>query len=199
MAADIVLYQTQLVPVGEDQRQHLELTRDIVERFNRLYGETFVVPEALVPSVGARIMGLDDPSTKMSKSINRPHHAVGILDAPETIMAVMRRAVTDSGREIVFSEAPAKAGVTNLLAIYQALSRQSRETIEAHFAGKSYGELKREVAEVVIDTLRPIQQRYKAFMDDPATLDAMLQSGAEAARQRAAPMLRTVKERVGLL
>jgi tryptophanyl-tRNA synthetase len=200
MAADILLYQTQFVPVGEDQRQHLELTRDIVGRFNHLYGETFVLPELLIPPVGARIMGLDDPTAKMSKMFtNRPYHAVGILDAPDTIMAVMRRAVTDSGREIVFSEDPAKAGVMNLLTIYQALSGQSRETIEAHFAGKGYGDLKREVAEVVIETLRPIQQRYQALTDDPATLDDVLQTGAEEARQRAAPMLRTAKERVGFL
>ncbi len=199
MAADILLYQTQFVPVGEDQRQHLELTRDIAGRFNHLYGETFILPEMLIPPVGARIMGLDEPTAKMSKSTNRPYHAVGILDPPDTIMAVMRRAVTDSGREIAFSDDPAKAGVTNLLTIYQALSGHSRQTIEAHFAGKGYGDLKREVAEVVIDTLRPIQQRYKAFMDDPATLDDVLRAGAEAARQRAAPMLGTVKERVGFL
>ncbi len=199
MAADILLYQTQFVPVGEDQRQHLELTRDIAGRFNYLYGETFVVPDMLIPPVGARIMGLDEPTAKMSKSTNRPYHAVGILDPPDTIMAVMRRAVTDSGREIAFSDDPAKAGVTNLLTIYQALSGHSRETIEAHFAGKGYGDLKREVAEVVIDTLRPIQQRYQAFMDDPATFDDVLRAGAEAARQRAAPMLDTVKERVGFL
>ena len=121
-------------------------------------------------------MGLDDPTAKMSKSTKRPCHAVGILDPPDTVMAVMRRAVTDSGREIAFSDDPAKAGVTNLLTIYQALSGHSRQTI---------------------DTLRPTQQRYKAFMDDPATLDDMLRTGAEAARQRAAPMLDTVKERVG--
>jgi tryptophanyl-tRNA synthetase len=199
MAADILLYQTQFVPVGEDQRQHLELTRDIAGRFNYLYGETFVVPDMLIPPVGARIMGLDEPTAKMSKSTNRPYHAVGILDPPDTIMAVMRRAVTDSGREIAFSDDPAKAGVTNLLTIYQALSGHSRQTIEAHFAVKGYGDLKREVAEVVIDTLRPIQQRYQAFMDDPATLDDVLRAGAEAARQRAAPMLDTVKERVGFL
>ena len=199
MAADILLYQTQFVPVGEDQRQHLELTRDIVGRFNYLYGETFVLPELLIPPVGARIMGLDDPTAKMSKSTDRPYHAIAMLDTPDTIMAVMRRAVTDSGREIVFSDDPAKAGVMNLLTIYQALSGQSRETIEAHFAGKGYGDLKREVAEVVIETLRPIQQRYQALTDDPATLDDVLQTGAEEARQRAAPMLRTAKERVGFL
>jgi tryptophanyl-tRNA synthetase len=144
-------------------------------------------------------MGLDDPTTKMSKSAPQPYHAVGILDAPETIAATLRRAVTDSGREIVFSDTPAKAGVTNLLTIYQALSGQTREAIEAHFAGKGYGDLKRAVAEVVIDALRPIQQRYKTFSADPATLDQLLQAGADAARQRAAPMLRLVKERMGLL
>jgi len=199
MAADILLYQTQFVPVGDDQRQHLELTRDIAGRFNHLYGETFRLPDMLIPPVGARIMGLDEPTAKMSKSTNRPYHAVGILDPPDTIMAVMHRAVTDSGREIAFGDDPAKAGVTNLLTIYQALSGHSRQTIEAHFAGKGYGDLKREVAEVVIDTLRPIQQRYKAFMDDPATLDGVLRAGAAAARQRAVPMLDTVKERVGFL
>ena len=199
MAADILLYQTQLVPVGEDQRQHLELTRDIAGRFNHLYGDTFVVPDSLIPPVGARIMGLDDPTTKMSKSTPQPYHAIGILDAPETIMATLRRAVTDSGHEIVFSEVPAKAGVTNLLTIYQALSGHTREVIEAHFASKGYSDLKREVAEVIIDTLCPIQQRYKTFIEDPATLDQLIQTGAETARQRAAPMLRTVKERLGLL
>jgi tryptophanyl-tRNA synthetase len=161
MAADILLYQTQFVPVGEDQRQHLELTRDLAGRFNHLYGETFILPEMLIPPVGARIMGLDDPTVKMSKSTNRLYHAVGILDPPDTIMAVMRWAVTDSGREIAFSDDPAKAGVTNLLTIYQALSGHSRQTIEAHFAGKGYGDLKHEVAEVVIDTLRPIQTYRK--------------------------------------
>jgi tryptophanyl-tRNA synthetase len=198
MAADILLYRTQLVPVGEDQRQHLELTRDVAGRFNHLYGDTFVLPDSLIPPVGARVMGLDDPTTKMSKSTQQPYHAVGILDTPETIMATMRRAVTDSGREIVFSEAPAKAGVTNLLTIYQALTSQTREAIEAHFASKGYSDLKREVAEVIIDTLRPVQQRYKTFIEDPATLDRLVQTGAEVARQRAAPMLQTVKERLGL-
>jgi tryptophanyl-tRNA synthetase len=199
MAADILLYRTQLVPVGEDQRQHLELTRDVAGRFNHLYGDTFVVPDSLIPSVGARVMGLDDPTVKMSKSIQQPYHAIGILDTPEMIMATMRRAVTDSGREIVFSEAPAKAGVTNLLTIYQALSGQTSEAIETHFASKGYSDLKREVAEVIIDTLRPVQQRYKTFIEDPTTLDRLVQTGAEVARQRAAPMLQTVKERLGLL
>jgi tryptophanyl-tRNA synthetase len=198
-AADILLYQTQQVPVGEDQRQHIELTRDIASRFNHLYGETFVLPEGCIPSVGARIMGLDDPTVKMSKSMQRPYHAIGLLDDAETIRASIQRAVTDSGREVCFSEDPAKAGVTNLLTIYQALSATSREEIERHFAGKGYGELKREVADLVIATLRPVQQRYDTLMDDPATLDTLLQQGAHAARERAEIMLRTVKERIGLV
>src|SRR5438093_5382866 len=198
-AADIVLYQTHQVPVGEDQRQHLELTRDIAGRFNHLYGETFVLADIRIPPVGARIMGLDDPTAKMSKSIQRPYHAVGLLDDADTIWASFRRAVTDSGREIRFSAEPAKAGVTNLLTIYQALSGRSQEQIEAHFVGKGYGELKREVADLVILTLAPIQERYAALMDDRAALDTLLRQGADTARERAAVMLRTVKERVGLV
>jgi tryptophanyl-tRNA synthetase len=197
-AADILLYQTQQVPVGEDQRQHLELTRDIAGRFNHMYGDTFVLPKICIPPVGARIMGLDDPTSKMSKSTQRPYHAVGLLDDADTIWGVIRRAVTDTGREIRFSEAPAKAGITNLLTIHQALSGQTREQIEAHFAGKGYGELKRDVAALVISTLAPIQQRYYALMDDRAELEALLQKGADTARERAAVTLRTVKERLGI-
>jgi tryptophanyl-tRNA synthetase len=197
-AADILLYQTQQVPVGEDQRQHLELTRDIGGRFNRLYGETFVLPDILIPSVGARIMGLDDPTAKMSKSTQRPYHAVGLLDDADIIWASIRRAVTDAGREIRFSTVPANAGVTNLLTIYQALSGQSQQQIETHFAGKGYGELKRTVADLVIMTLGPIQERYYALMDDQTALDALLQKGADTARERAAVTLRAAKERVGL-
>ena len=144
-------------------------------------------------------MGLDDPTAKMSKRTQRPYHAVGLLDDVDTIWASIRRGVTDAGREIRFSTAPAKAGVTNLLTIYQALSGQSQQQIETHFAGKGYGELKRAVAELVIMTLGPIQERYYALMDDRAALDALLQKGAGTARERAAVTLRTVKERVGLL
>jgi tryptophanyl-tRNA synthetase len=185
--------------VGEDQRQHLELTRDIAGRFNHLYGETFVLPDIRIPPVGARVMGLDDPTIKMSKSTQRPYHAVGLLDDAATIWGSIRRAVTDSGREIRFSTEPTKAGVTNLLTIYQALSGQSQQQIEVHFAGKGYGKLKREVADLVIMTLGPIQERYYALMDDPAALDALVRQGADTARERAAVTLRTVKERVGLV
>ncbi|MFQ5859474.1 MAG: tryptophan--tRNA ligase [Anaerolineae bacterium] len=198
-AADILLYQAHLVPVGEDQRQHVELTRDIAGRFNYLYGETFVLPEALIATTGAKIMGLDDPTSKMSKSDEKRYHAIGILDEPDEIRAAVRRAVTDSGREIIFSDNPEKAGVHNLLTIYQLLSGQSEEEIEDHFSGKGYGNLKREVAEIVIEALRPIQRRYQELAEDPATIDDLMRAGAEEAGRRSAPTLRTVKERVGFL
>ncbi len=198
-AADILLYQAHLVPVGEDQRQHIELTRDIAGRFNYLYGETFVLPEALIAKAGARIMGLDDPTSKMSKSTDRRYHAIGILDDPDEIRTAIRRAVTDSGREIIFSDDPEKAGVNNLLTIYQLLSGQSQEEIEDHFAGKGYGELKREVAEIVIEALRPIQRRYRELAADPATIDDIMKAGAEEARRRSTPTLDLVKERVGFI
>ncbi len=198
-AADILLYQADLVPVGEDQRQHIELTRDIAGRFNYLYGETFKLPQALIAERGARIMGLDDPTVKMSKSIDRRYHAVHLLDEPDEIRAAVRRAVTDSGREIVFSDDPAKAGVNNLLTIYQLLTGQSQREIEEHFANKGYGDLKNEVAEVIIEALRPIQRRYRELTADPAIIDEVLKKGAAEARRRSTPTLRTVKERVGFV
>lgn len=198
-AADILLYQAHLVPVGEDQRQHVELTRDIAGRFNYLYGETFVLPEALIAKAGARIMALDNPTSKMSKSTAKRYHAIGILDDPDEIRATVRRAVTDGGHEIVFSDDPEKAGVNNLLSIYQLLSGQSEQEIEDHFAGKGYGDLKREVAEIVVEALRPIQRRYQELADDPAAIDDILKAGAEEARRRSAPTLQLVKERVGFL
>lgn len=198
-ASDILLYQTDLVPVGEDQRQHIELTRDIAGRFNYLFGETFKLPEALIGEVGARIMGLDDPTKKMSKSITSRYHAIRLLDDPDTIRTAFRRAVTDSGREIVFSDEPEKAGVNNLLTIYQAFTGKSREEIEAHFAGKGYGDLKREVAEVVIEALRPIQERYRAIRAERGYISEILRRGAEEARRRSEPTLTQAKHRVGFV
>ncbi|OQY87112.1 MAG: tryptophan--tRNA ligase [Chloroflexi bacterium UTCFX4] len=201
MASDILLYQTDYVPVGEDQKQHIELTRDIAQRFNNLYGETFALPEGIFPKVGARIMGLDDPTVKMSKSIatDQKHHAVGLLDSPDQVWSVLKRATTDSGKEIVFSDAPSKAGVNNLLTIYQALTGQTQIEIEKHFEGKLYGALKREVADVIIETLAPIQTRYNELMQDARALDAILQSSAEQAAARAAPTLRKAKEHMGFV
>ena len=196
-AADILLYDTDEVPVGEDQRQHVELTRDIAERFNYLFGETFVVPRAVIRESGARVMGLNDPTVKMSKSETTRGHAIRLTDEPDEIRWAIRRAVTDSGGDIVFSEAPQKAGVNNLLEIYELLTGQSRPAIEAHFTGQGYGTLKREVAEAIIEALGPIRERYHALLDDPAELDRVLAIGAERAAAVAEPKVRQVKERMG--
>ncbi len=198
-AADILLYQTHYVPVGEDQRQHIELTRDVAQRFNYLYGEVFTIPEGTIPKVGAKIVGFDDPTAKMSKSIavTSRFHAVGLLDSPDEIWAVMKRATTDSGKEIIFSDDPKKAGVNNLLTIFQALSGQTKQEIESHFAAKNYSVLKREVADIVIEALKPIQERYNQFLADPALLDGVLKAGAQEARRSAELTLQRIKECIG--
>lgn len=199
-AADILLYDADEVPVGEDQRQHVELARDIAQRFNRLYGDTFVLPKAVIPERGARIRGFDDPTRKMSKrEAHNRGHAVCLTDEPEEIRSIIMQAVTDSGREIVFSDAPEKAGVNNLLEIYQLLTGQDRPAIEASFRGKGYGVLKQEVAEVVIEALRPVRERYRAFMTDPTELDRVLGDGAARAREIAEPKIEDVKRKVGFI
>ena len=199
-AADILLYDADQVPVGEDQKQHVELARDIAQRFNRLYGETFVLPEAVIPDVGARIRAFDDPSRKMSKSeAHSRGHAVGLVDEPDEIRYVVRRAVTDTGREIKFSDDPEKAGVNNLLEIYELMTGQSRAEIEAHFAGQGYATLKDEIADVIIEGLRAIRKRYHELMTDPAEMDRLLAIGAERARSVAAPKVETVKHKVGFI
>lgn len=200
MAADILLYQAELVPVGDDQRQHIEFTRDLVQRFNHLYGETFTIPDGMFPKAGARIMGLDDPLAKMSKSSDAAGHAVFLLDDPDDIRKKIMRAVTDSGRDILFSDDPEKAGVNNLLTIYQAFTGQSQEEIEAHFANaRGYGDLKKEVAEVVVESLRPIQERYRELTDDVRYIDDILAQGAEKARAVANDTLKTAQEHMGFL
>lgn len=200
MAADILLYQAHQVPVGDDQRQHLELTRDVAQRFNSLFGETFVLPAAMIPKTAARVMGLDDPNKKMSKSeTDSQHHAVYLLDAPKKARKKIMRAKTDSGQEIRFNNDPERAGVNNLLQIYEVLSGESREAIEAHFAGKGYGALKGDVADLVLEMLAPIQARYAEIMDEPGYLDGVLAAGAERASAYAEQTLKTVKERVGFL
>lgn len=200
MAADILLYQTDYVPVGEDQKQHIELTRDIVLRFNNLYSQVFNLPEGVIPKVGARVMGFDDPTVKMSKSIaaDQKFHAVGLLDSPDRVWAVVKRATTDSGKEIEFSDDPAKAGVNNLLTIYQALTGQTQAEIEKHFEGKLYGALKRQVADVIIDALKPIQERYNRLANEPQTLDAILGRSAAQAAAMAAPTLKRAKQAMGV-
>lgn len=195
MAADILLYQTELVPVGEDQKQHLELTRDLAIRFNRDYGETFRVPEPYIPRVGARIMSLSDPTKKMSKSDDDPHGCVMLLDDEETVRRKFKRAVTDSGTEIKFDDS--RPAITNLLTIYQLLTGKSADAVEQHFAGKGYAQLKQDLAEATIEFLRPLQERAAAISD--ADLQRILKQGRDKARTIARPTLEDVMKRRGLV
>jgi len=200
MAADILLYDAEEVPVGEDQKQHVELARNIAQRFNHIFGETFVVPQPLIPAAAARVRALNDPTKKMSKGESGVKgHAVGIVDDPDEIMKSFKRAVTDDGREIVFSESPEKAGVNNLLEIYEALTNQSREQITNHFEGKGYGDLKNEVAEIVIESLAPIRDRFNVLISDKAELDKLMKIGADKARAIAEPKIKLVKEIIGFV
>ncbi|HEY1391500.1 MAG TPA: tryptophan--tRNA ligase [Ktedonobacterales bacterium] len=195
MAADILLYQTDGVPVGEDQKQHVELARDIANSFNNRFGETFVEPRPIIREVGARIMSLDDPSKKMSKSGSDGSY-IALLDEPTAIRKKIARATTDSERTIVFDEN--RPAIFNLLTIYQTLTGRSQQAIEAEFAGKGYKEFKAALADIVVATLEPIQQRYKALMDDPARLDTLMDEGAAKVRPLAQATLRTALEKVGL-
>ena len=196
MAADILLYQASIVPVGEDQAQHLELTRDIAQRFNSLYGETFVVPETRLPAVGARIMGLDNPAEKMSKSAPGTGHAVDLLDPPSRIKKLIMRAVTDSKPAVDFDEMG--PGVANLLNIFQAFSGWSDDELRAHFAGKQYGSLKKDVAEMVVAKVEPIQKKYRELMAEPGAVRKILAAGAERVSPIAESTMRLVRERTGL-
>lgn len=196
MAADILLYNTHLVPVGDDQNQHLELTRDIAERFNNRFGETFVVPEIRVPEVGARIMSLQEPTKKMSKSDENERSYISMLDSPKQIEKKIKSAVTDSDMEIKF-DVENKPGVSNLLSIYASCTGKTIAEAEAHFAGKGYGDLKGEVATVVIDTLEPIQKRYEELIQSEE-LDDNLTDGANRATKIANETLYKVKEKMGL-
>ena len=201
MAGDIILYDAHEVPVGDDQKQHVELARDIAERFNSIYGNFFVVPQPVIPEVGARIMGLDDPTVKMSKSYAHIRgHAVRLLDDPKEIERSFKRAVTDSGNEIRFSNDPERAGVNNLLGIYKAITGKSVAEVEADFAtARGYGDLKKGVAEVVIAELTPIRERYEQLMQDPAELDRLLARGAQQAREVSQPKVDQLKHLMGLV
>lgn len=196
MAADILLYQTDRVPVGADQKQHVELTRDLAQRFNSTFGETFVMPEPVIPPLGARIMGLDDPLKKMSKSSTSFGHAIGVLDPPEVITKKIKSAKTDSGSEIRFDEG--RPGLLNLLTIYQVLSGLGREAIEQQFDGKGYGHLKLALADMLIEVLRPLQSRYQELARDPHRIDSVLKKGAERVTPIAQKTMALVKERMGL-
>lgn len=199
MAADILLYQSDLVPVGDDQKQHLELTRNLAERFNTRAGENvFKVPEPFIPAVGARIMSLGDPSAKMSKSDGVEANVIRLLDDPDKVARKIKRAVTDSGGEVRF-DPDHKPGVSNLLSIYAAFSNQSITDLEGRYAGKGYGALKGDLADLVVAFLQPLQQRYAAFREDVTRLDALLAQGAADARQRAAPTLKLAFALTGFL
>ncbi|MGL2677735.1 tryptophan--tRNA ligase [Helicobacter pylori] len=195
MASDILLYQSDLVPVGEDQKQHLELTRNVAEKFNRDFGNCFKVPEPLIAKVGARVMGLDDPKVKMSKSHKGANHAIFLLDEPDIIVKKIKKAATDSMGVIAFDEK--REGIFNLLNIYMLLSDESPEKIEERFKNKGYGDFKKELAEVVIQSLKPIQERYKEISDDE--VKAVLNCGAEKARPLARATYQKAKELMGLV
>jgi tryptophanyl-tRNA synthetase len=194
MASDILLYQTDLVPVGDDQRQHLELTRDLAIRFNRDFGETFKVPDAYIPKAGARIMSLSDPAKKMSKSDDDPNGCVLLMDDPDTIQKKFKRAVTDSGTEIRFDES--RPAINNLLEIYHLITAQSPQEVEDHFAGKGYAQLKGDLAEATVEFLRPIQQRVREITDEQ--LDAILDQGRDKAKTIASVTLDQVFQKTGL-
>ncbi|WP_120911003.1 tryptophan--tRNA ligase [Helicobacter pylori] len=195
MASDILLYQSDLVPVGEDQKQHLELTRNIAEKFNRDFGNCFKVPEPLIAKVGARVMGLDDPKVKMSKSHKGANHAIFLLDEPDIIVKKIKKAATDSMGVIAFDEK--REGIFNLLNIYMLLSDESPENIEERFKNKGYGDFKKELAEVMIQALKPIQEKYKEISDDE--VKAILNCGTEKARPLARATYQKAKELMGLI
>jgi tryptophanyl-tRNA synthetase len=197
MAADILLYRTDRVPIGDDQRQHLELARDIAARFNARFGETFVLPEGVYPEIGARIMDLQDPTRKMSTTGGTPAGTVHILDTPDAIRAKFKSAVTDSGREV--RRGLDKAGITNLIDILSVATGEKPDRIEARYAGQGYGTFKADVGEAVVALLDPIRKRYEALRSDPAELGRLLARGAERARATSAPVLRQMYERMGFV
>jgi tryptophanyl-tRNA synthetase len=196
MAADILLYSADLVPVGEDQKQHLELTRDLAERFNKKYNDIFTIPEVRIPKVGARIMSLADPTKKMSKSDANPKAFITLLDDPKQIEKKIKSAVTDSDGIVKFDKEN-KPGVSNLLSIYSILNNESIEQIEARYEGKGYGEFKTDVAEVVVNALAPIQAKHKDLMESD-TLDEILDQGAEKANAVAHKMVKKMENAMGL-
>ena len=196
MASDILLYQASVVPVGEDQRQHLEITRDIAERFNSLYGDVFTVPEAYFGKSAARVMSLADPSKKMSKSDDNPNGCVYVLDDKDTIIRKFKRAVTDSDTQVVYLDT--KPGIMNLIDIYRAATGKSIPEIEKEFEGKGYGEFKLAVGETVSDALSPIRDRFAELSADKAYVDTVIKNNAERAAYAANKTLRKVRKKVGL-
>jgi tryptophanyl-tRNA synthetase len=197
MAADILLYQADAVPVGADQKQHLELARDIAERFNGIYGETFTVPEPLIPKVGARVMSLQDPTKKMSKSDENENGFISVLDPPDTIMRKFKRAVTDSEAVVAYREG--KNGINNLMSIYNAITDKSFEEIENEFAGRGYGDFKKAVGEAVVSVLEPLQNKYNDYMKNKDYLASVYTESAKKASALASRTLNKVYKKVGFV
>lgn len=196
MAADILLYDTDIVPVGDDQKQHVELARDVAQRFNYLYGETFRLPEPVIASTGARIMGLDDPTKKMSGSEEGSGHSINVLDSSDDIRSKIMKATTDSLREIRFDEK--RPGIFNLLAIYQGFTGLSESDIETKFASMGYNDFKKELAEVVVEGLRPIQERYQELTAESGYIDSVFAAGLAKARPMAEKKMAEVQQKLGL-
>lgn len=196
MAADILLYQTNYVPVGEDQKQHMELTRDLAQRFNRVYGEVFTIPEIKLGVGGARVMSLQEPTKKMSKSDDNQMATIRLLDDEKTIVKKIKRAQTDSENSVHYDKEN-KPGISNLMGIYAAITKESYETIEQRYVGQGYGTFKKDVAELLVDTLRPIHERYNDLIDSPE-LDRILDEGAVKAREKASKTYRDVELAMGL-
>ncbi|MGW7532022.1 tryptophan--tRNA ligase [Amycolatopsis sp. NPDC054798] len=198
MAADILLYQTNAVPVGEDQRQHLELTRNLAQRFNSRFGKTFVMPEPFIVKDTAKIYDLQEPTAKMSKSAATANGLIELLEDPKRSAKKIRSAVTDTGREIRFDREE-KAGVSNLLSIYSALTDRTVADLETAYEGKGYGDLKKDLAEVLVNWVTPLQESVQSYLDDVAELDRILAAGAHRAREVASATLASVYERIGFL
>ena len=197
MAADILLYQTEMVPVGVDQKQHLELTRNIAERFNQVYGETFVVPDPYIPQTTAKIMSLSEPTKKMSKSDENENAVVRILDPKDVIIRKFKRAVTDSGNEIRRGEG--KDGIMNLMSIYGAFTGKTEEEIEREFDGKGYGDFKLAVGEACADALAPVQEEFARLAADKAYLESVMEKGADEASRLAARTMSKVRRKLGFV
>ena len=198
MASDILLYGADMVPVGDDQKQHLEITRDIAERFNSIYGDTFVIPEPYIPESGARIMGLQNPTSKMSKSSEDENDKILLTDDSNTIMKKVKRAVTDSENHVHYDKEN-KPGISNLMSIYGIMKDKSYEEIEAEFEGRGYGDFKGAVAESIIAVLEPIQTKYNEFIENPEMLKVIYESGAKKAKEKSEKIIRDVKKKVGLI
>ena len=197
MAADILLYQTGVVPVGEDQRQHVELSRALARRFNRLYGETFTVPQVLIRKEGAKIMALDNPLKKMDKSATNPYSYIALTDSPAQISQKIKKAVTDSGKEIKYT--PQKPAIANLITIYSAFSKLSPSEIEKKYKNKGYAQFKDDLAEIIINGLKPFQKKKKALEKKPAYIKKILQDGAKKAQPMAQKTLQQAKQKMGLI